>query len=403
MWTKRLSLLLFILGVPVVGVLGFAAYQDWDVEQRAAKVEALMAEGKLGQALNSAQYLQRKYPNRWEGWILAGRIYHDRWRPESAEMYLTAYATKAQGFPALADLTLALGLSGQAKLKVKSLLDAHAAAYPDDPGLTEAHILAVADFLVQHDSSEATQAKMMKALKALVQDFRSQPRTTSEQYYHESEALMLLKRWDEATEAMERGIAANTRLWERLIMQMGLAFIRLHQNREGEAMGLMEEYVKLYSEWPGYHFAMRMPMTEFLQLTWRVRFGEDLAIPESVAARREAAQKAGVDVQFGTEETRQLLQAVIDADREGDAQTVIAGVSDLLVMLVRDRGCVTETSIVRPHILCMVMVLRSGYLQQMGDLDAALNDMVRAAALYPEDTWLQDKLQALQAEVAPQG
>lgn len=384
--------LLLVLALALSGCGLWKAREDARIRERVEAIHAAARAREPDRALALCEALQQDHPNRIEGWLAAGRIHHDLWQnPEAGKAFEAAYKLDPADFPALPELALVLALAGMPREQIVRLLATHRREYPHTPGLAEAQVLALGEALNGYIADADRRKRYEERLAALVERFRSSPRTTSAQLYHESEALMLLGRWDEAREAMRNGIEADTDRWHRLIMQMTLAYLLLHDGEQEQAFRLIREYVKLYASWEPFHFSQRMPMTEFLQVTWRARTGEPLPIPDQVATRREAARKAGVQVQFGVEDTLTTLQTVIRTLDEDDPDATLSAISDAVTLLVRDRGCVSETRVVKPAVVSSLMVIEGDIHQQHDRPQEASAAYHRALSTFPRDPWLLKK------------
>jgi len=257
--------------------------------------------------------------------------------------------------------------------------------------LLEAHLLHV-------KRRQADREQVEQRLTALLDDFDEKECGSACHCYYVSEAFMVLGRWEEAMQAMRRGVTMDDVRWSRLTMLMTRSFVQLHRGEVEAARVGLERYLQLYADWPGYHYAMLMPMPEFLQLTWRVRFGQDLALPEGLLERRKAAVAQGVGAQYDAPLLAGALQGLLAALAEDDLPSTREQLSDLRTLLGRDVGCIAETKVIRPHIGSMLTVLDGDLQLEAGDAEAAQRSYRRALERFPDDRWLKNKLVAAQQE-----
>jgi tetratricopeptide (TPR) repeat protein len=374
-------------------------------ERRAAEVQALLDDGRLRDALASAEGLRRDFPDALAGWLLGARAYeHEDRRRESCALYREAYELHPDGFPALPELVLDCSLAHPELLggpddAVRALLAEAAAREPSTPGLLEARIVALTTLLNRESGGTAADEE---ELTALVGDLHAQGAHGRQSAFILAEALVLLGRTAEALAVMEAelggeapGMATGEADWDRMTMRMACAFLRLHQGEDRAAQEGLARWAEEHAAWRGLHFGMVKPVVLFAQLTGEVRFGKRPPAPAGDAERRAAAEREGVALEVGTNEARAALAEVFAAEDRGDLVAARSALQDLYVLLGRDHGCVMENAVIRPHVQSMALMLNGDILHRLGDTAGAAESYQAAAALFPGDPWLAAKATAL--------
>lgn len=389
---RRALLVLVPLALLPAGALGWRAWSRHDVHARVTAIQVLTEQGQGEEALEASRDLARAWPHRIEGPLLAGTLHAARWeRKEAGQAWMTAYRVQPEDFPDLPGLAFALGMSETPALQVLDLLDAHEARFPDAPGLAEARVVALTELLNLEDTPEADRVRYREALARHLESVEALGPGPVTRLYHVAEAHLLLDQAGKAREAMEAGLGAPGDAWDRLILHMGLAFVVLHGGDEARARTLFSSYTANWLQWPGYHFAMRMPMLQFLEAVTRVRWGTPLPIPPQARSRAAAARAAGVKVQYGVEDTVARLDALFAAMDQGDDEAVLQGISDVLTLLARDQGCVVETRLVKPTVTAHLLWHKARLLERGGQPQAAEEARQAAREACPQDPWFRSK------------
>ncbi len=349
---------------------------------------------ELKEAVKAADALIEAHGASPVGWQHKAEIALSRWETDEAwELYLQAFGRSEGSYPQLDELVQATVLAPGSKVKVLAIFDEYRARNLDDRYLLTARFVPLTRAL----TLEAPQAQdaSPEQLAMLLVPFDDQPCEASADCYRQSEALLLLERWAEARAVLERGIAKGDDPWEQLIMHKTLAFLLLHQGEEERARELFRSYLDAFADWGACHFAVLMPLPEYVALTSRAWLAEPLVVPERIEQTRQRARDQGVGGQYAVEENLATCQGLLAALEAGDSANAHARLDDLEVLLGRDYGCTSETVVARPHMVATVQLLRADLLAAEGDLDRARAQLEAALTLFPEDPVLTGRLEAL--------
>ena len=386
-----------LLGALLVLLSGTMACGDGAselVESAHKKWEEQFQQGRLNMALATAQELQQEEPDSPDGYLLAARVQDAKMKPDQVVAnLLQAYALQPEQFAQLGELVYAMGLTSNiTSRKMHEFVELHASRFPDDPRLWEAEVVALSATIHDADTSEDIRARLLAELTTYMQGYTPPPDADSKTWYFISDALLLLNRTDDALKAMDAGILADTDTWDRLSLEMARAFILLHEGSPETAKQALHDYLNTYLAWTGCHFGMLMPVADYVRLTLKVRFDEDISLPPELEARREEALKREVRSPLGEEAISLTIRDLMAAADLGNTNMMARHIANLQTIFARDRGCIVETRIIKPHTLSMARILYGNALVAAGDESEAMMQYRLALEAYPADPWYQARL-----------
>jgi tetratricopeptide (TPR) repeat protein len=394
--SRRGPILVASLAAIVLGaVITWNQVHTRSLETEESRIRTLLDEGALVEALPAAEALRAREPKSPVPHLLVGEILaSQRQNDPAVESFLRAWRLDPASvfFPDLV-YYMAFARTGSFPQDEKRLVETLAEQenrLPNDQSLPETRVVITSALLNSRDCPENERSERIARLTSEVAAFHPGPSSRSTSWYHLSEALLLLHRNDEAMVAMRKGVeaASQSDTWERLTQLVTLAFLELHAGQLEAARADMMRYPEILLGWRSLHHGMLLPTLEYIELTLRVRFGETWPLPDGYDALVERAQRAGVLEQYGSTELRRALRALVAAIDHADRARSEALVSDLMKVLIRDTGCISENAVIRPHLLSMLLAARGQALEADGDRAKASVAWQEAARIFPEDSWL---------------
>ena len=307
-----------------------------------------------------------------------------RWDTTAAVQSLgQAHDLDPASFEELPRLVYLTSLVHEADLKAKRermLAMAEAGAAAGTPRAGEAEVVAWTAIVNEglHDSGQRQAS--LEALEASMAGFEPPARTDS--WYHLAEAKLLLGDLEGAEAAMVEGSREGGHTWEELIQLQGLLF--LHSRRGDDVVAARAAYLERLEAWEEPHFAWRMALADFVTLDALVD-GLQASTAPDIRAMAGRAEAAGVATQVGNEQLAATLPELFSALETDDVEAALARIRDLLTLLARDRGCVTETVIIRPHLTADLLRLRARLLEGQGDEEGGAAALRKAALIEPDN------------------
>ncbi|GEM_PF-4139268 len=326
------------------------------------------------------------------GLIEQARLAEARWDPNQAVALLDrARLLDPASFPELPRLVYLMSVAHEADLRAKgarilALVEEHAAL--GTPRVGEARVVALTAIVNEGLHGEGERPDHLVAIEAALPDF--EPPTRTDAWYHLAEARLLLGDAPGAEEAMVSGSASAGHPWEELIQLQGLLFLK---SRRGEALPQdRSDYLRRLERWSEPHFAWRMALADFVILDGHVWDGEPAHTPEVFGAMAERADRAGMGTQVGNVQLAATFPELFSALEQGRIDDALARVRDVLTLLARDRGCVTETTVIRPHLTATLLTLRGDLLAASGSLEEAQAAWHKAAVVEPGNPRIAERL-----------